>query len=639
HGDGLVIDLTENRVATGPAADRPRWALPERWSSRRRRALDYSPGYRPSFAGQRIGSPAQPWTFRVSFDAFLRFVRWQGGRYAPVAEGLEVRAVDLDALGRAQVLGQGTTDAEGRAHVSLDEGADPSPDLHFVLTREDGRAWSSAGAFAVGEPNRRGVWRDFPGSRVGHPRSPYVFEVSGRRPGWLEGNQVEALIDGPATLAALERAIDAAQASIHAEVMFLFDDPIGRRIAERLMRRAREGVRVRLMVDVRTTGDAASHINLRKIWVRALLDLEEAEREAWLARLEAAQRADEARGDLTRLLAELRATPNLSFVDTSFPYVELEPEAVPGAPEAYRELEAALPLVTLARIDHRKFFVFDGAHAILGGMNLGSEYLYAEPIDPTLDAEAQARASATEPWVKWHDTMVSVRGPAVRPLQQLFHERWTTEGGEDFEPGDLLDPGAPGHPTAPPIQVFPEGLPARVLDTTPGARFDFHATTLRLIDGAQREIRIANAYFSSNEVVAHLLRALARGVAVQLLFPGRDHNDSLDFYYSGLLKYPRLLAAGAEIHELRHHMNHSKVAVFDDVSLIGSGNYNHSSFFHHYELGLLVRDPDFTRRFVAERFEPLLASAVRIQPGDLAALRDLGAVGTLWLEGVVDRRF
>ena len=42
---------------------------------------------------------------------------------------------------------------------------------------------------------------------------------------------------------------------------------------------------------------------------------------------------------------------------------------------------------------------------------------------------------------------------------------------------------------------------------------------------------------------------------------------------------------------------------------------------------------------VAERFEPLLASAVRIQPGDLAALRDLGAVGTLWLEGVVDRRF
>ncbi|MGH7522924.1 MAG: phospholipase D-like domain-containing protein [Gemmatimonadales bacterium] len=62
-------------------------------------------------------------------------------------------------------------------------------------------------------------------------------------------NQVDLLIDGPATYAAMFEQIDAARRWIHLENYIIHDDACGRAFAERLIARAHAGVRVRVMYD------------------------------------------------------------------------------------------------------------------------------------------------------------------------------------------------------------------------------------------------------------------------------------------------------------------------------------------------------------------------------------------------------
>ena len=65
----------------------------------------------------------------------------------------------------------------------------------------------------------------------------------------VEGNAVRLLKDGPENYPAWLAALEAARERIHLEVYILADDTIGRRFAEVLARKARAGVRVRLVYD------------------------------------------------------------------------------------------------------------------------------------------------------------------------------------------------------------------------------------------------------------------------------------------------------------------------------------------------------------------------------------------------------
>ena len=63
------------------------------------------------------------------------------------------------------------------------------------------------------------------------------------------GNEVHPLIDGPQTFAAIEEAVNAATHHIHVETFIYDDDELGRRFAELLATKRREGVEVRVLYD------------------------------------------------------------------------------------------------------------------------------------------------------------------------------------------------------------------------------------------------------------------------------------------------------------------------------------------------------------------------------------------------------
>ena len=103
-------------------------------------------------------------------------------------------------------------------------------------------------------------------------------------------------------------------------------------------------------------------------------------------------------------------------------------------------------------------------------------------------------------------------------------------------------------------------------------RHDIERAYLSAIEGARREVIIANAYFIPGRRLRHALaQAAARGVRVRLLVQGK---------YERFLQYhaPRpvhawLLRRGVQIHEYAPSALHAKVALVDTHwATVGSTN-------------------------------------------------------------------
>lgn len=591
----------------------------------------------------------------IHCGCFLRLVYWNARKsaYVGLPAGIPVDAIDACDSRADRVLSQATTDADGCVHLRYEADEERRPDLYFRYRVPDDlpaaidldtgaldawglpipREWATYSHYVLEDPTQPGYWPDHTGSGLGDPLRPYVFDVLEDVPKLRAGNTVEALIDGVDLLRRAEELIEAAEKSIHIEVMLYFNDPMGWRITDRLLKKARQGVEVRLMFDVRTTMDSYKLLALKRFWVGELIHLSSEERDARLARLQEEEDAERVRGDTTSIRETLSSVPNLQFIDTSFPYLEILPRPSSDAPPAYQELTASLPFFTIARIDHRKMLVVDGKVALIGGQNCGQEYLYETPFDPDRDVTEEDQP-------KWHDLAIAIRGPAVRDIQALFHERWGEEGGDAFDlgPRELGVGLDPLHPYFPRLDEVPGGAPVSIINTTPGVRLHVRDEILGRLARAQRQILIEVAYFTNQDALAYLQMAAERGVRVVCIFTG-EHSDSLDFLYAGRVQYRDLLRAGVEIYEYHHRMTHAKVVIVDDVSIVGSANINNASFFSHYEIDAVVPDAGFTATLDERLFQEDIRHSRRIQEQDLDELMNINVVARIYVKGVVGPLF
>ena len=108
------------------------------------------------------------------------------------------------------------------------------------------------------------------------------------------------------------------------------------------------------------------------------------------------------------------------------------------------------------------------------------------------------------------------------------------------------------------------------------------------IETAERRIHIVNPYLSNRAILARLLAAAQRGVAVELVVPGKPTPP----YPAAAFRhhYRRLIDAGATI-LLHPDMAHAKVLSIDDRVFIGGCNLDDLSLFRNDEIDLLFEDP------------------------------------------------
>ena len=247
--------------------------------------------------------------------------------------------------------------------------------------------------------------------------------------------------------------------------------------------------------------------------------------------------------------------------------------------------------------DHRKLLLADGQRAIIGGVNLSSDYESAP-----FESQSARHAGAHEPW---HDTDLQIEGPAVHELKQLFDRHWQQKGGaaaalaaED----DSASASAQGD------QVV------RIIGSQAGGKLSprYYATLLSAIRSAAVQIDITAAYFApTRQEQRALIRAVRRGVAVRLLLP--SHSDSFPALAVQHSHYAALLKGSVQIYERQDGILHSKAMVMDGVwSIVGSSNFDHRSVLFNDEVDAVVIGSQ-TGAQMQQFFEQDLQHAQRIE--------------------------
>jgi phosphatidylserine/phosphatidylglycerophosphate/cardiolipin synthase-like enzyme len=112
-----------------------------------------------------------------------------------------------------------------------------------------------------------------------------------------------------------------------------------------------------------------------------------------------------------------------------------------------------------------------------------------------------------------------------------------------------------------------------------------------LIDRAEQALAIEAEELTDPAIVAALLAARARGVAVTLVWPGPPDAGAA---------FAKLAAAGATVRALADPTIHAKVVVADGRRLyLGSANFTPTSLDRNRELGLVLDDANLARRVAA----------------------------------------
>ncbi|HTI56649.1 MAG TPA: phospholipase D family protein [Verrucomicrobiae bacterium] len=292
-----------------------------------------------------------------------------------------------------------------------------------------------------------------------------------------------------------------------------------------------------------------------------------------------------------------------------------------------RGVESAGDLARLNHRMHNKLFVADNRVAIIGGRNIGAEYL------------------GLNPKYNFYDLDVLGVGPIARQGSTVFDRYWNSPlvaevSRLDLEttPGDLPQMMAKVTArlaAAPELSHFPtlprdwsaelHALPAtiqpgqsRVVADRPGEEAVKHwmpRAIRTLIETAKRELLIANAYIIPDQDMIDLLHTLtARGVTVRILTNSLATTDvpAVNSHYK--LWRRDLIQAGVELYELRPDATlkaadadtpptssrflglHAKAIVLDRERIfVGSMNLDPRSAEVNSEMGVVVESPALAR--------------------------------------------
>jgi cardiolipin synthase len=216
---------------------------------------------------------------------------------------------------------------------------------------------------------------------------------------------------------------------------------------------------------------------------------------------------------------------------------------------------------------HRKLLVIDGRIGFTGGVGIADEW----------DGDA---ASPDE----WRDSQYRVEGPVVAQMQAAFLDNWMKTRavvlhGEDYFPA-LSAAGAHR------CQMFKSSP----MEGSESARLMY----LLSLAAAEHSIKVGNAYFVPDDLTSEtLLEAAKRGVAIEVLVPGR-HMDSPVVRGASRHRWGAMLEAGVRIFEFEPTMYHCKTMIIDGLwTSVGSANFDNRSFRLNDEANLNIINQDF----------------------------------------------
>jgi cardiolipin synthase A/B len=234
---------------------------------------------------------------------------------------------------------------------------------------------------------------------------------------------------------------------------------------------------------------------------------------------------------------------------------------------------------------HRKIAVIDGEVAFTGGINITDEQ------NERLDSKA------------YRDLHLRLTGRVVREAQLVFLEDWFYMTGQDREAfaGANLWPESSGEDGP---------IPAQILASGPDSPWEpIHRLHVSAIYEAKRRVWLVTPYFVPGEAARMALTSAALGgLDVRLVVP--KMSDSAFVTHAARSYFDELLAAGIKIHEYGPRMLHTKaLLVDDDLSIVGSANFDHRSFRLNFDISVMFQDEK-----VAADLEALILQELELAP-------------------------
>jgi cardiolipin synthase len=216
--------------------------------------------------------------------------------------------------------------------------------------------------------------------------------------------------------------------------------------------------------------------------------------------------------------------------------------------------------------DHKKLVIIDGTVAFTGGLNIANEY------------RGYYRMRKRD---GWRDTGIVLEGPVAWELLDRFKRIWEIWKGEPIRLSNNAVQAADGLPVLP------------IFASSAKGRRRMRKLFYYSINRAAKSVYLTTAYFTpSRRLVQILENAVARGVEVKLLLPGKT--DITSAHYAGRAFFAKLLRAGVRIYSYSGEILHAKTAVFDGLwSIIGSANLDFQSLRRNDEGNVGILDMNF----------------------------------------------
>jgi len=230
--------------------------------------------------------------------------------------------------------------------------------------------------------------------------------------------------------------------------------------------------------------------------------------------------------------------------------------------------------------NHRKLVCIDSRLTLLGGHNIGREYL-----------GRNAKIGA------WRDTHIKIEGPATLAAELTFATDWRWATGQQL---DLRLEAQPAGEQDAKVLVFPSD-PASDYEE---AGLMYH----QLISDATERLWITSPYFiPDNSIISALTLAVLRGVDVRVMIP--DNPDGPIVAMANWSYTRELLPLGVKVYRYRYGFMHQKVILVDGLLCgIGTANFDNRSFKLAFEVTALIDDADFCEQ-VANMLETDFARA------------------------------
>ncbi len=342
--------------------------------------------------------------------------------------------------------------------------------------------------------------------------------ITANSPSYVTFNNCSRIINnGTEKFAALFHYIQEAKHHIHLEYFIIRDDYTGNKLKDMLIEKARQGVQVRFLYD------GLGSRKLGKKYIKALRQ---------------------------------GGVKTAAFLPFKLP--------IPSTWMNYR--------------NHRKIAIIDGEVGLIGGMNIGDEYITGGDL-----------------FSSWRDTQIEIKGDALDLLQGIFISDWTFTTGEE-----ILATG-----------YFPlrEDLPGQAIQIAAsgpdGNSQSIHHAYFTAIATAKKHIYIVTPYLIPDEAIATALKAAAlSGVDVRIIFPGNPDHRVVN--WASFSYFSELLEAGVKIYLYQKGFIHSKTLTVDGVvAVVGTANMDMRSFYYSFEINAFIYDREMALNLEKDFFEDL----------------------------------